>query len=484
MERISSTYLGSQQSGTAGDAMAIVVNGKPLGLPGVDPAMTLLDFLRTRLRLCGTKEGCAEGDCGACTVLQERERPDGSLVRIPINSCISMLGQLDGAAIRTVEGLISEDGQPHPFQVAMAEENGTQCGFCTPGFVMSGYAHVAACATSDHDSIHDSLSGNLCRCTGYKPIVRAIDRVTPLTTDPLKATDGSVLAALRSIQRTGSASFDANGHFFRAPATLPELLHLRAAEPDAVLLSGGTDLGLKAGRDRKPPASIIYVGEIKELRRIVETDSHVVLGAAVTYSDMLPVFERLFPSAVSYVSRIGSRQIRNLGTLGGNLGTGSPIGDGLPLLLALGANIHLCSAARGHRIVPVDDYFVGYRKTALAPDEVIEAIEFPKLTAAERLIAEKVSKRHDQDISAVALVCRLRLEGERVQAVRLAYGGMAATPKRAFQAEEALMNRKLDRGAVFAAAARLPADLAPIDDLRASAAYRSKVAANLLHRIY
>jgi xanthine dehydrogenase small subunit len=484
MEYNSSAQRDSDRSDTLGDAMNIVLNGRAVALPGLDPTMTLLDFLRTRLRLCGTKEGCAEGDCGACTVLLERQEPDHSITRIPVNSCITMMGQLDGAAIRTVEGLVGADGQPHPVQAAMAEENATQCGFCTPGFVMSGYAHAARCETNDHDAIHDALSGNLCRCTGYKPIIRAICRVIPLNADPLRENDKSIGATLRSVRRGRSATFEASGHRFHAPASLPELLALRAAHPDAALLAGGTDLGLKASRDRKPPASVVYLGRVPELNRIAETEALVMLGAAVTYADMLPIFERLFPSTATYLTRIGSRQIRSMGTMGGNLGTGSPIGDGLPLLLALGANVHLRSAERGHRIVSIDDYFLGYRKTVLAPDEIIESVEIPKLQPGEKLVAEKVSKRHDQDISAVALVCRLRLDNDQVQDVRLAYGGMAAVPKRAVRAEAALRNRKLDRDAVMAAAPLLSADLAPIDDLRASAAYRSLVAANLLHRIY
>jgi xanthine dehydrogenase small subunit len=487
MEHNSSAERPSDWDNKLDDAMNIVLNGQVLVLPGLDPTTTLLDFLRTRRRLSGTKEGCAEGDCGACTVLLEREEYDHSIARIPINSCLTMLGQLDGTAIRTVEGLISPDGRPHPFQISMAEENATQCGFCTPGFVMSGYAHVAACKTNDHDAIHDALSGNLCRCTGYKPIVRAIERMIPLNEDPLSANDKSIGSAIRSVRRSRSATFDAGGHRFHVPSSLPELLVLRAAEPDASLLAGGTDLGLKASRDRKPPASIIHLSRVPELHRISETESLVTIGAAVTYADMLPVFNRLFPSTTTYLTRLGSRQIRSLGTIGGNLGTGSPIGDGLPLLLALGANVHLRSAERGHRVVSIDDYFLGYRKTVLASDEIIESVEIPKLLPGEKLVAEKVSKRRDQDISAVALVCWVRLDNDnnnKVQDIRLAYGGMAAIPKRAVRAEAALKNRKLDRDAVLAAAPLLLADLAPIDDLRASAAYRSLVAANLLHRIY
>jgi xanthine dehydrogenase small subunit len=484
MEHNSSAQRDSDRADTPGDVMNIVLNGRALALPGLDPTVTLLDFLRSHVHLCGTKEGCAEGDCGACTVLLEREGPDRSITRVPVNACIAMMGQLDGAAIRTVEGLVGADGQPHPIQVSMAEENATQCGYCTPGFVMSGYAHAAVCKTDDHDGIHDALSGNLCRCTGYKPIVRAICRVIPLNSDPLKATDKSVGAALRSVHRGRSAAFLTDDRRFYAPASMTELLALRASEPHAVLLAGGTDLGLMASRDRKPPKSIVYLGRVPELGAMSETETLVTIGSAVTYADILPVFERLFPSAATYLTRIGSRQIRSLGTIGGNLGTGSPIGDGLPMLLALGANIHLRSAEGGHRVVSIDDYFLGYRKTALAPDEIIEAVEIPKLLPGDKLIAEKVSRRRDQDISAVALVCRLRLENGHVQDIRLAYGGMAAIPKRAVRAEAAIKNRRLGRDAVLAAAPLLSADLAPIDDLRASAAYRSIVAANLLHRIY
>jgi xanthine dehydrogenase small subunit len=442
------------------DHIRFTLNDRAVQLSGVSPMTTLLDWLRDHRGLKGTKEGCAEGDCGACTVVLERAGGK----REAINACIALVGQMDGQSVRTVEGLLGKDGAPHPVQVAMAEADATQCGFCTPGFVMTAYAFAAGGETADLETIHDALAGNLCRCTGYRPIVEAMTKIAGLAVEP----------APPPPMRTEAAAFD--GTFF-APRTLAGLLKLRVAHPDALLLAGATDLGLLASRSRKPPTAVIHVAHVPELSTIVETKREITIGAAVTYALAMPPLIAAFPALRTYLARLGSRQIRTLGTIGGNIGTASPIGDMPPVLLALEARLKLISV-RGAREVPLEEFFIDYRKTALAPDEVIESLTLPRLWPGEVFFCDKVSKRRDQDISTVAGAYRLRFENGRIEDARLAFGGMAAIPKRAAAAEAALL-----KSGFTAAAAALAKDFQPIDDLRGSGLYRLQVAANLLRRL-
>jgi xanthine dehydrogenase small subunit len=442
------------------DHIRFTLNDRAVQLSGVSPMTTLLDWLRDHRGLKGTKEGCAEGDCGACTVVLERAGGK----REAINACIALVGQMDGQSVRTVEGLLGKDGAPHPVQVAMAEADATQCGFCTPGFVMTAYAFAAGGETADLETIHDALAGNLCRCTGYRPIVEAMTKIAGLAVEP----------APPPPMRTEAAAFD--GTFF-APRTLAGLLKLRVAHPDALLLAGATDLGLLASRSRKPPTAVIHVAHVPELSTIVETKREITIGAAVTYAQAMPPLIAAFPALRTYLARLGSRQIRTLGTIGGNIGTASPIGDMPPVLLALEARLKLISV-RGAREVPLEEFFIDYRKTALAPDEVIESLTLPRLWPGEVFFCDKVSKRRDQDISTVAGAYRLRFENGRIEDARLAFGGMAAIPKRAAAAEAALL-----KSGFTAAAAALAKDFQPIDDLRGSGLYRLQVAANLLRRL-
>jgi xanthine dehydrogenase small subunit len=375
-----------------------------------------------------------------------------------------MLGQMDGQSIRTVEGLLGKDGGPHPVQRVMAESDATQCGFCTPGFVMTAYAFAAGGEPAELETIHDALAGNLCRCTGYRPIVDAMKKMTGLATE---------LAALPAA-RTASPMFEDT---FFAPRSLADLIALRARHPEAVLLAGGTDLGLLAGRSRKPPKAVIHVSHVPELNVVDAGAKHLTFGAAVTYAQAWPVLVEAFPALRPYLARLGSRQIRTLGTIGGNLGNASPIGDMPPVLLALEAMVKLVSP-RGERALPLEEFFVGYRKTSLAPDEVIQSFTVPRLRAAESFHCDKVSKRRDQDISTVAGAYRVRIKNGRIEGARLAFGGMAATPKRASHAEAALL-----KGGFDAARAALAQDFQPLDDWRGTAAYRLQVATNLLRRL-
>lgn len=442
------------------DDIRFTLNDSPVRLSGVSPMTTLLDWLREHRGLKGTKEGCAEGDCGACTVVLERA--DGR--REAINACIVLLGQIDGQAVRTVEGLAGPDGAPQAVQMAMAEADATQCGFCTPGFVMSAYAFASGGEAPELETIHDALAGNLCRCTGYRPIVEA-----------MKKSAGAAVAPAPMVQtRTASATFD--GAFF-APRSLDELLKLRAERPQAALMAGGTDLGLLASRSRKPPPEIIHLAHVPELAVITQDKESLTIGAAATYAAAMPVLIENFPALRTYLARLGSRQIRTMGTIGGNIGTASPIGDMPPVLLALEASLKLVSV-RGVRDLPLEDFFLDYRKTALAPDEVIQSISMPKLWEGESFHCDKVSKRRDQDISTVAGAYRVRIRNGKLEDVRIAFGGMSAIPKRASNTESEWL-----RLGFHSALWELAKDYQPIDDWRGSAAYRLNVAANLLRRV-
>ena len=442
------------------DRIRFILNDSPVEVADVSPMTTLLDWLRDSRGLKGTKEGCAEGDCGACTVVLE----GGDGRREAINACIALLGQMDGRSVRTVEGLAGRDGAPHPVQTAMVDADATQCGFCTPGFVMSAYAFATGGEAADPGIIHDALAGNLCRCTGYRPIVEAMVKVAGLAPEPVSAPPA----------RTASAAFD--GTFF-APRSLADLLALRARHPEALLLAGGTDLGLLASRGRTPPKTVIHVAYVPELTAIDDGKDEIALGAAVPYVQATPVLVAAFPALRTYLARLGSRQIRTLGTIGGNIGTASPIGDMPPVLLALEARLKLVSL-RGPRELPLEEFFLDYRKTALAPDEVIQSLTLPRLWPGEAFFCDKVSKRRDQDISTVAAAYRLRLKDGKIEEVRTGFGGMAATARRAPQVEAALL-----KGDFEGAARAVTRDFQPIDEWRGTAEYRLHVAANLLRRL-
>ena len=458
------------------DTIAFLLNGQPVTAAGISPAMTLLDWLRGSARLTGTKEGCAEGDCGACTVVFETSAAGGRPACAPANACLVMMGQVHGRAVRTVEGLRAADGAPHPVQRALADGDGTQCGYCTPGIIMSMYAFAVGGEPPEAALIHDALAGNLCRCTGYRPIVAAMLTLAQQS-DDLAVPAPDRIPPASAVLRDSATRFD-------APASMDALMALRRDFPDAWLLAGGTDLGLRVSHDRETPAHVVHVAGVPELQLVSVMRERLRIGAAVTYADLLPYLGGTLEPVGAMVRRLGSRQIRTLGTVGGNLGTASPIGDTLPVLLALDAAIHLRSAARGPRTVGIDDYFLGYRRTALAADEVIEAIDIKVPQAGELFHVDKISKRRDQDISAVLGACRLRIEDGVVRTARLAFGGMAATPARALRAEAALIGQGWSEATVERAAAALADDFQPLDDWRGSAAYRLAVAGNLLRRLY
>jgi xanthine dehydrogenase small subunit len=471
--------LAETRTHIAAAPVRFLINGQPHAEAGVAPTVTVLDYLRTVMHLTGTKEGCAEGDCGACTIMVGRV-VDGRLRYDAVNSCLMMVPQLDGAAVVTVEGMAAPDGALHPVQQAMVESDGTQCGFCTPGFIMAMAAFRQGGEPTDETLIHEALAGNLCRCTGYRPIVEACKRAAGGPPDRIATAAPATAKTLATFAPCDS--YAQNGQRFLAPRSLQALAESRAAYPDAPLLAGGTDLGLRVSKDREKLPLVISTAFVPELKRIVATTDAMEIGAAVTYSVALSAMDAAFPALAAMMRRLGSRQIRNLGTFGGNLGTASPIGDTLPCLLALDATVVLRSAS-GQRSVAIDDYFLGYRKTALAPGEFIEAIRLPRLKPDQRFEVYKLSKRFDQDISAVIGAFRLELAGGKVTALRAAYGGMAATPKRAATLETALIGRAWTQDALSDVDALIAQDFSPIGDMRATAAYRLRAAANLVRRL-
>ena len=460
-----------------------LLNDQLQGLDGVAPSLSVLQYLRTMIVRTGTKEGCAAGDCGACTVVVG-ELIDDALHYKAVNSCITPVGTLHGKQLITVEHLQTDAGL-HPVQQAMVDCHGSQCGFCTPGIVMSLFAWWQqirqGTGNADRHGVEIALSGNLCRCTGYAPIVRAAEQSLSIDgADTLGAQREQVIAQLQSL-RGEPGQLTSGSQQFVVPDSSQAVARLLAAHPQAQLVAGATDLGLEFTQQLKQPDMLIYTGNVKELNALEETDGALIIGGAVTYSRLQPLLQGHFPAFAQLLDRLGSLQIRNQGTLGGNVANASPIGDTPPVLLALNARVNLHSDG-GSRSIPIESFFTGYRKTVMAPGEFIESIVIPKLQDGDVLRVYKISKRFDDDISAVCLALWLQFEGDIVTAVRIGCGGMAATPARAFKTEQALLGRPFDAAAVTAARQALAEDFSPIDDVRASAAYRIAVAGNLLTR--
>ncbi|MCI5073642.1 xanthine dehydrogenase small subunit [Oricola sp.] len=449
------------------DGIRFVLNGKAVSFAG-RPDTTALDVIRNHFGLKGTKEGCAEGDCGACTVLLRR---DGA-ARQAANACIMTAAQLDGVELTTVEGL-KRDGVMTPLQEAMASNGSSQCGFCTPGIVMSLTGLIENTPQPEEEAIHDALAGNLCRCTGYKPIVEAARTAAAAGLEPAMAAD----------LPDWHSEVSSDGSVLHQPATLDELTALRAAHPDAVILAGGTDLGVARADYHSDWDRIVSTRRTRELRAIDETADAWTFGAAVTWGEILEAVREDYPSWATLIRRFGSTQIRAMGTVGGNIGTASPIGDGPPALIALGATITLASQARGSRSLPLEDFFLDYRKTELKSDEVIVSVTVPRPKPGEAFRVYKLSKRYDQDISTVCGAFWLAMEDGKVTACRFAYGGMAAIPKRARASEDKLLGQPLDVSAQAEAVAALSEDFAPLSDWRGSADYRMRTAGALVQRL-
>ncbi|HVO19322.1 MAG TPA: xanthine dehydrogenase small subunit [Anaeromyxobacter sp.] len=464
-------------------AVRFLLDGGVRSISGIDPTTTVLQWLRGPERRCGTKEGCAEGDCGACTVVLGELV--GGVVRLrAVNACLLFLPALDGKALFTVESLRAQGGALHPVQRALVECHGSQCGFCTPGFVMSMFAlYESEREPPTRRRVDEVLAGNLCRCTGYRPIVEAVGRAYALgTRDGVSAREG-LAQALAGLARERALDLEHGGKRLVAPRSLDELAAFTAAHPEALVLAGGTDLGLLVTKEHRDLPLLVSVGEVPELHQVEESATHLEIGAAATYSEALPALSAYHPSLGALVRRIGSTQIRNAATLGGNVANASPVGDTPPALLALDASVVLRLGAE-RRELPLSSFFLGYRKTALRKGELLTAIRIPRGAPGREFRAYKVSKRVDQDIAAVCGAFAVEREAGRVRAARVAFGGMAAVPLRAVKAEAELTGRPFGEASVEAAVAALEEELKPISDMRASAAYRRLVAGNLLRKFW
>ena len=473
--------------------LRFILDGERVEIANPDPTRTVLEFLREDLRRTGTKEGCAEGDCGACTVVVVDIDPATNRLRArPVNSCIQFLPTLDGKELLTVESL-SSDGL-HPAQQALVEAHGSQCGFCTPGFVMSLFALYKANPDPSRRDIDDALAGNLCRCTGYSPIIIAARDMyarasaeagwpgapagTPVTDDERRRVE-----ALEALQSAEPLVSKKSGRRFLAPRSRRQLAEFLAAEPGATIVAGGTDVGLKVTKALDDIDVVIYAGNVAEFQTIGERDGCLEIGAAVSLSDAMPQLDRYFPDLDELWLRFASPPIRNVATLAGNIANASPIGDAMPALMVLGAQLVL-NKLDTTRVLALEDFYLSYRRTALEAGEFISRIRIPLPAAGATLRAYKVSKRFDQDISAVCGAFGLVLDGDRVASIRIAYGGMDEIPRRAVRAEAALLGAAWDEGAIESAMAALDSDFEPISDMRASADYRRLVCRNLLKRFY
>lgn len=450
---------------------------------GVAPTQTVLQHLREDLHCTGTKEGCAEGDCGACTVVVG-SLENGELQMKAVNSCIQFTPTLDGKALFTVEDLQQPDGALHPVQQALVECHGSQCGFCTPGFAMSlwGMYLRQEGREATRCEIDDALSGNLCRCTGYRPIIDAAKRMTALP--PVDFDRAALADRLRALQKETGSVYSAGGRTFHAPRTLDELAAARAAHPQAVLLAGSTDVGLWVTKQMRELPDIIYLGHVAELKTVREADGHIEIGAGVSLEDAYAAVCRHYGAELGELwQRFASLPIRNAGTLGGNVANGSPIGDSMPWMIALGSQVVL-RGPDGERTLALDDFYLGYGVKDLRAGEFVRGVRVPLPRADVVLRTYKLAKRFDQDISAVCAAFALTLDGGIIRSARIAFGGMAATPKRAAGAEAALSGRAWDEAALRDAMAALAQDYAPLSDMRASGGYRMKAAQNLLRRFW
>jgi xanthine dehydrogenase small subunit len=471
-------------STTAG-SIRFVLDGEVVSVTDLPPTTTVLEYLRNIRGRTGTKEGCAEGDCGACTVVLGELTADGKSVSYhAINSCIRFLPTIDGKELVTVESLQAADGELHPVQRSMVDCHGSQCGFCTPGFVMSLFALYLQREAPAREEVITALSGNLCRCTGYRPIIDAgcgmASYGTPKRWSRVDAGSPERIERLRGIQRKADA-LEFPG--FQAPLTLDELAIALEAAPDSLVLAGGTDVGLWTTKHLRELPPIVYIGAIAELQSIHNTDSELRIGAAVSLSDAWAALVQQHPALAEQQKRFASPPVCNSGTLCGNIANGSPIGDSMPVLIALGAEVELRHGAHNRR-VPLERLYLGYQKKDLRPGEFVVSVIVPRPKTGRLFASYKLSKRIDQDISAVCGAFAVEVSNGRVTDARLAFGGMAAIPARATNAERALVGEAWSQASIDAAIAALPSDFTPLTDARASQSYRLAGAGRMLERFY
>ncbi|MFS8047249.1 xanthine dehydrogenase small subunit [Rhizobium sp. BR 314] len=467
--------------------LRFILNGQDVALHDVAPDQTLLDWLRLSRSLKGTKEGCAEGDCGACTVLVGRLTPSGRLVYEGVNSCIRFLGSLDGCHVVTIEHLAPSDNHLHPVQQAMVDFHGSQCGFCTPGFVMSLYGLWMQTPNPTDQQIETALQGNLCRCTGYEPILRAARSISSYggtQNDPLLVERETMIARLKALHDGARVEIGEGRGRLVVPANLDDFALFLEATPTATVVAGSTDVGLWVTKHMRDITPVVFIAGLQELKSLTVKDGTISIGAGVTYSEAIETVSQHIPELGPLIARIGGQQVRNMGTIGGNIANGSPIGDTPPALIALGASLTLRKGAI-RRTIALGDFFIAYGKQDRQAGEFVEAVHIPIPASGEKFAVYKVTKRRDEDITATLGAFRVTLADDgTVTEIHIAYGGMAATPKRAFAVEKALLGQSWSEETVEVAMEKYAEDYSPLTDMRATADYRALAAKNLLLRFY
>ena len=458
-----------------------IFNNKIYVIKNPDPNQTILNFVRTKLKKTGTKEGCAEGGCGACTVVIG-ELNKNNIVYKAINACIAFVPTLHGKQLLVVEDLASQIENLHPVQEAMVKYHGSQCGFCTPGFIMSLFSMYKNHSFYGEELIKDSIAGNLCRCTGYRPIIDAAKSLNKnKKLDQFYKNKKIIINLLKKIKLKNLFIHNKNKKYF-SPKTIRELKKIIKKYPNSIFLSGGTDLSLNVTKERKDINNIISLNSIKELKFIKERNGNIEVGASISLKEFELFIKKYYPDFNSILKRYGSVQIRNVGTIAGNIATASPIGDTLPLLLSLDAKVILQKISN-KTVLPLKKFFVSYRKTKLKKGQFIHSIIIP-IFKKNIFKAYKISKRIDDDISSVCASFNLEIVNKKIKSVKIAYGGMAAIPKRAINCEKTLVNSILSEEIFNKAKKTLEKDFAPIDDVRASKDYRMEIAKNLLMKCF
>ena len=454
---------------------------KIVEIDNADPNETVLNYVRTKLKKTGTKEGCAEGGCGACTVVLG-ELKNNKINYSAVNSCIMFLPTLQKKQLILVEDLISKNGSLHPVQEAMVNYHGSQCGFCTPGFVMSLFAMFKNYSKFKDNVIKDSIAGNLCRCTGYKPIIKAAKSLNSKNKiDHFTKNKQNTITLLKKIKDESIVIYKKDKRYF-APRYVQELKKILKKNINSHLLSGGTDLSLVVTKERKDINSVIYMNSINELNYIKNNNHYIEVGATTPLIEFESYIEKYYPDFTTILKRYGSINIKNVATIAGNIATASPIGDTLPLLLSLDAKVVLVSIKKT-KILPLNNFFLNYRRTKLKKGQFIHSIRIP-LFPENIFKAYKISKRFDDDISSVCASFNLKVKNEKIKSIRVAYGGMASIPRRAIYCEKILLNSSMSEQIIDKAKKALEKDFKPISDMRASGKYRMEVAKNLLQKCF